>query len=219
MTLDNNWVWILVLLCVVPAALTILIFAWVIRRGQRMFTPDLSQLQARFNELQEKNPNASRDELVAQIIQGQSLRAGIVGAVTSVGGFWFIPITLPLDLFYSARIQTASLHFLAWAYGIRDEDRVLNLGEVLALPALKFVRVTPEMVAEWQNQFASRVYRRVAVMVLEKSFAKLIPGLGLIVGFVVNYLSSRLFARLASAYYATQSGKATVIGKVNPTSP
>jgi hypothetical protein len=204
MTLDNNWVWILVLLCVVPAALAILIVALVIRRGQRMFTPDLSALQARYNELQSQNPNAS---------QGQSLRAGIVGAITSVGGFWFIPITLPLDLFFSARIQTASLHFLAWAYGIRDEDRVLNLGEVLSLPALKFVKVTPEMVSEWQNQFATRVYRRIATMVLEKSFAKLIPGLGLIVGFGVNYFSARLFARLASAYYSTQSGKNVITAR------
>ncbi len=219
MTLDNNLIWFLVLLCVVPAALAILIFAIIIRRGQRMFTPDLSQLQARYNELQAQNPNVSRDELVARIIQGQALRAGIVGAVTSVGGFWFIPITLPLDLFYSARIQTASLHFLAWAYGIRDEDRVLNIGEVLAMPALRFVKVTPEMVGEWQNQFATRAYRRIATMVLEKSFAKLIPGLGLIVGFVVNYLSTRLFARLASAYYATQAGKSIVSGSAKVSSP
>lgn len=207
MNLDNNLAWILILLCVVPAALAIFIVAWIIRRGQRMFTPDLSQLQARFNQLQAQNPNASREALVGRIIQGQALRAGIVGALTSVGGFWFIPVTLPLDLFFSARIQTATLHFLAWAHGIRDEDRVLNLGEALALPALRFVTITPERVAEWQNQFASRVYRRVAVMVLEKSFAKLIPGLGLVVGFAVNYFSARLFARLASAYYATQAGR------------
>jgi hypothetical protein len=207
MNLDNNLAWILVLLCVVPAALAIFTVAWIIRRGQRMFTPDLSQLQARFSQLQAQNPNASREALVGRIIQGQALRAGIVGALTSVGGFWFIPVTLPLDLFFSARIQTATLHFLAWAHGIRDEDRVLNLGELLALPALRFVTVTPEMVAEWQNQFASRVYRRVAVLVLEKSFAKLIPGLGLVVGFAINYLSARLFARLASAYYAAQAGR------------
>lgn len=184
-----------------------------------MFTPDFSQLQSRFDQLQAENPNASREELVSRIIRGQSIRAGIVGAVTGVGGLWFIPVTLPLDLFYSARIHTTTMHFLAWAYGIRDEDRVLNLGELLALPALKFVKVTPGMVGEWQNQFASRVYRRIAVLVLEKSFAKLIPGLGLFIGFLVNYLSARLFARLASAYYATQAGKGVVTGKVKVTSP
>jgi hypothetical protein len=214
MNIDNNFVWILVLLCVVPAALAILIFAWIIRQGKHMFTPDLAQLQARFDELQTQNPNASRDVLVARIIQNQAIRAGIVGAVTSVGGVWFLPIELPLDLFFSARVHTATMHFLAWAYGIRDEDRVLNLGELLALPALDFVKISPDMVGQWQTQFAGRMYRRIAVLVLEKSFAKLIPGLGLIVGFVVNYFSARLFARLASAYYATQAGKNIVQGKL-----
>ncbi len=205
MQLDTTTILLLslALCCIVPAIVLAVASVLVLRQGQRLLTPEVSDLQKRFDTLRAANPGTSPDKFVAQIIHRQALRSGIVGALTSVGGVWVLPLGLAIDLYTSARNQAATMHFLAWANGIRDEDRVLKIGEMLALRGLENkINIPEETLMNWQTGFASRVYAEIAGQVLQKSFAKLIPGLGLITGFVVNYASARLFAMAAQAYYS-----------------
>lgn len=203
MTLDtNNLVLLLGLCCVVPTLVLVVAALVLVRRGQQFFAPDLSVLQQRFERMKQQSPDAARDVFIRKIIRRQSLSAGIIGAITSVGGIPLLPIGLIADLYLSARNQNATMQFLAWAYGIDDEQRSLKLGESLALRALDRFQITPERLTQWQTQFAGRVYRELIGLILSKSFAKLIPFAGLIIGFVVNYFSARLFATLASQYYS-----------------
>lgn len=203
MTTDtNNLLWLVLLACIVPTVLLALLAVLLVRRSQQFLAPDLSNLQQRFERMKQQDPNAARDVFIRKIIRRQSLGAGIIGAITSVGGIPLLPIGLIADLYLSARNQNATMQFLAWAYGIDDEQRSLKLGESLALRALDRFQITPERLTQWQTQFAGRVYRELIGVILSKSFAKLIPFAGLIIGFAVNYFSARLFATLASQYYS-----------------
>ncbi|MDX2140921.1 MAG: hypothetical protein SF123_22750 [Chloroflexota bacterium] len=203
MTIDtNNLLWLVLLACIVPTVLLALLAVVLVRRSQQFLAPDLSALQQRFERMKQQDPNAARDVFIRKIIRRQSLGAGIIGAITSVGGIPLLPIGLIADLYLSARNQNATMQFLAWAYGIDDEQRSLKLGESLALRALDRFQITPERLTQWQTQFAGRVYRELIGVILSKSFAKLIPFAGLIIGFAVNYFSARLFATLASQYYS-----------------
>jgi hypothetical protein len=198
----NNLLWLVLLACIVPTVLLALLAVLLVRRSQQFLAPDLSNLQQRFERMKQQDPNAARDVFIRKIIRRQSLGAGIIGAITSVGGIPLLPIGLIADLYLSARNQNATMQFLAWAYGIDDEQRSLKLGESLALRALDRFQITPERLTQWQTQFAGRVYRELIGVILSKSFAKLIPFAGLIIGFAVNYFSARLFATLASQYYS-----------------
>jgi hypothetical protein len=200
---SSSLVWSLVLCCIVPAVVLALVSVAVLRQGQKFLTPDVGDLQKRFAALRAKYPDTAPEKFIHQVIHRQALRSGIIGALTSVGGVWVLPLGLVIDLYASARNQAATMHFLAWANGIRDEDRILKIGEMLALRGLEDrLNVTPEVLMGWQTRFASRVYGEIAAQVLQKSFAKLIPGLGLLIGFVVNYISARLFASAAQTYYS-----------------
>jgi hypothetical protein len=193
----------LVLCCIAPTIVLAVVSVLALRQGQRLLTPELSDLQRRFDHLRAQHPQTTPEAFVRQIIHRQALRSGIIGALTSVGGVWVLPFGLAIDLYASARNQAATMHFLAWANGIRDEDRVLKIGEMLALRGLEDkINIPPETLMNWQSRFANRVYGEIAVQILQKSFAKLIPGLGLIVGFAVNYISARLFAAAAHTYYS-----------------
>jgi hypothetical protein len=189
--------------CIVPTIVLAALSVWALRQSKSLLTPEVSDLQKRFDTLRAKDPGAAPDKFIRQVIHRQSLRSGVIGALTSVGGVWVLPFGLAIDLYASARNQAATMHFLAWANGIRDEDRVLKIGEMLALRGLEDkINIAPEVLINWQTRLANRVYGEIAVQILQKSFAKLIPGLGLILGFVVNYLSARLFATAAQAYYS-----------------
>jgi hypothetical protein len=51
------------------------------------------------------------------------------------------------------------------------------------------------------------VQRRIMRIATEKAAAKLVPGLGLIVGFAVNYLTTRAIGHAADLWYRRTDGR------------
>jgi hypothetical protein len=198
--LDNNsWPWILAFCCAVPFILTVILSVYVIRHGQHWLTPDLEDLQRAYAKLKAANPGLSTDDLVSKIIRRQAVRAGIIGALTSVGGIFELPFGLIIDLYTTSRIQNATLYFIAQAFSAEGRVPLLNMNQALALRAEDRVR---DFIVHQGSAGAQRVYRRLMVILVEKTFAKLIPGIGLIVGFLVNYSISRGITQLAARYYS-----------------
>ncbi|MCC6615556.1 MAG: hypothetical protein IT320_18935 [Anaerolineae bacterium] len=196
---------LLLLFCVIPTALLIVVTIFILQRAQKLVTPSAEDLRANFARLEAQRPSEPREALVARIIRRQALVSGAIGALTSVGGIVTLPFGLAIDLFTTARIQSATLQFLAWAYGHRDEQAVLQLTEALALRE----RDVTGYVAAQTPALTQRLIRRITVLVVEKTFAKLIPGIGLIVGFVVNYAIARGTSWLAARWYAAHAGTAS----------
>jgi hypothetical protein len=208
---NPNWSVLLAVCCVLPVLVLLLLSIVVIRTGQRWVTPDEGELRARFEKLRAQNPSFSTDQLVRSVIHQQAVRAGVIGAITSVGGLFLLPLGLIFDLYTSARIQTTMLHFIAWAYaaslpqggtgqgGAGRTVNILGLNEALVLRAEEQAQ---QFVLERSSVLAGRLYRRVMLIIVEKTFAKLIPGIGLLVGFIVNYTIARGIGQVAAGWYS-----------------
>ncbi len=198
---NNNWLVLGALCCVVPTLALLVASAWVIRNGQRFLTPDTEDLHRGFERLKSQNPQASPDELVNKIIRRQAIRSGIIGAVTSVGGLPLLPFGMTIDLYASARIQNSTLHFIAWALnpqGATATTPILSLAQTLKLGEGGQL---DEMLSNQTQVWGLGLSRRLVTMVTEKAFAKLIPGLGLVIGFIVNYAITRGISQLAVRWY------------------
>jgi hypothetical protein len=185
-------------LCVLPlvtfAVLAFIIYRTGMQRVEGWFEPDATQLSQRMDDLRQKNPDATTEQLVNKMIHRQALRAGVVGAITGIGGFWTLPLALPLDLALSFRIQATLVNFIAYLYGETDPSPI-NQQVRAMLVMTGSSRVTGTTI---------NLLTRLAVRVAGKSLAKMIPFLGAVISFAVNYLIVQVMGRAAAKWYARQ---------------
>ncbi len=187
--------------CIFPAVVLLLAGFMIIRnfsRFLRNLTPDVDGLQRQYASLKAAHPTDSPKQLVRRIIDRYAFGQGVVGALTSVGGFITLPLGLSIDLFHAGKSSTALSHFIAQIYGIED-GKALNAGQLLVLGERK---VPPQQLAVWQERLSGLAYQQLAKLILKKSFAKVIPFAGAIIGFAVNYSSAQFFGRAADQYYS-----------------
>ena len=189
------------LLCLLPLLATAVLAFVVFRAGQQRldtwFASDPAKLQEYVATMRAKQPDISREQLINRIIRRQAFRAGIVGAVTGIGGFWTLPIALPIDLALSFQIQAQLVNFIAYLYNERNQDD-LNTRVRTYLIMTGSSKVT---------QTTTRYLTRLAVRVAGKSFAKIIPVAGAIISFAVNYVIVVVMGRAAARWYAQSAGQ------------
>lgn len=209
--MEIDWNQVLIVCCVAPAILLFIVgfvivrnFRRFIRRFTEFSAPDADALHQQFAQMQAANPSATQQQLIQRIINQYAFRQGVVGAITSVGGFIVLPFGLTLDMLHSARSNAALSYFIAQTYGIDDVNKSLNFSQLLALRRGK---VSFNDVIMWQDQLTGVVYQQFMQWILRKSFAKVIPGLGAIIGFIVNYSSAQVFGRIAQQYYSGNAAK------------
>jgi hypothetical protein len=197
---QNEWLLVgLGLCCVVPFVALLLASLWVIRNAANWIQPDTAHLQSRYAKLKAANASATDDQLVNKIIQQQALRSGIIGAITSVGGLPALPFGLTIDLYTSARIQSETLYFIAQVYSREGaRQQVLKLDEALRL---RLGAGGNALLVEGGQRLGAYLIRRLVVIITEKTAAKVIPGIGLIIGFAVNYLMMQGMGRLAARWH------------------
>lgn len=190
--LSSNLLLIVVLFCVVPSLLLAIAAFFVWKRLEHFATPDVSEMQQQFAELRAARPTATDEELIRKVINRQARKCGIVGAVTSLGGFFTLPIALPADILISLRIQAAMVEFIAEQYGQHD----ISEAEVRMRTAL--VVAGGRGVTERTTAYLMRFMLRY----MGKTFAKLVPFVGAIIGFVVNYAIALATANAAIRWYS-----------------
>lgn len=198
---NNNWLLLLGLCCAIPALFFLVAGVWVIQRGQSLLIPDTASLATSYAGLKAKNPTLPTEKLVAKIVHQQAVRAGLIGAVTSVGGLLTLPIGLGIDLFASARVQNATLFFIAQAFGAEGRIPIIGLNDALSMRVEGAAR---NFLIARGEQVARRMTQRLLVIIAEKSIAKIIPGIGLLIGFAVNYAIARGISEIAVRYYSGQ---------------
>lgn len=207
----NAWLYIMLiytaLCCVVPMVALGIGAYWAYRHGSsflnNLITPDVDRMQATFQQMRERYPEKTPDELVATIIQRQSLRCGAIGAITGVGGLPTLPITLPIDMVFSYRIQAAMVNFIARAY---DHNNFLPKEEEVMASLVVFGN---SQLTDSATQAATKAITSLIGDVGSRFVAKLIPLAGALVGFLVNYLTTQATGRLAAEFY---SGRASAAG-------
>lgn len=189
----------LIACCIIPFMLITVATVWTLRYGRAYIIPDFADMQADFLKLKNKYPHEADSKLAQRIINKQARRSGVIGALTSVGGIFILPFGLALDMYSSARIQNTMLQFLAWVYAPST-----NASSSLALlDALKLQsnQTAQNLAIAGTHRLSRGIYRRVMVEVAEKSFAKLIPIIGLAFGYGVNYFATRGMGEAVRRYY------------------
>jgi hypothetical protein len=186
------------LLCVLPLATFAVLAFVVIRAGQKRLEdwlgPDVEKLQNFYDDQHARFPQAAREALVRRVVQRQALRCGLVGALTGLGGLFTLPVALPIDIVLSFRIQAALVNFIAHHYG--DSD-----------PAGASATVRGYLVMTGSSrvtQTTTRVLSELALRLIGKSFAKLVPVIGAVIGFAVNYSIVQVMGRAALRWYISQ---------------
>ena len=141
--------------------------------------------------------------MVKIIVGRQARRCGLIGAITSVGGVFTLPFGLTIDLFTTARIQNEMLYFIASVYQPPGVDmEALDIREALGL---RLNATGQAMVVEGGQRLSRYAIRELTVLLVEKTIAKVIPGLGLMIGFLVNYLTTQAMGRLVALWYERQA--------------
>lgn len=204
---DGNTPWLViftlssVIFCIIPM-IALVVGTWIaFRKGQSFITglidPNTDQMQASFEKLREQYPNKTPDQLVRRVIQRQSVRCGLVGLVTSIGGFVTLPIALPIDMVLTYRIQGAMVNFIARAYG-RDPVFLKEDEAVAALVMFGTSKVTTS---------ATQAAMKVVLEVGGKTLSKVVPLAGAIIGFLMNYLTTQATGYLAAGVYSGQAAQ------------
>jgi hypothetical protein len=196
----NDWGVLLVVCCVVPVVLIGAVTFWVMWNASRYLQPDHAELQQVFDSLKAKHANDTPDQLVKRIIHRQSLRSGVIGAITSVGGLPTLPFGLTIDLYTTARIQSETLYFIAQVYRQNGvTPRILNLNEFLSM---RLEEGGNQLLMMGGQQVSGYLVRKILVLIVEKTVIKIIPGIGLLIGFAVNYFTMQGMGRLANHWYS-----------------
>lgn len=182
------------LLCLLPVALTFIVGWYALRYAQRQLEnlsgADADKLQARYVALQGSSRSSVPDEAhIRRIIHEQSLRCGMVGLITGLGGFITLPIAMPVDYLLTTRTQVAMLRFIAAAYG-RSEGVSEKLTTYAVLSGSETVTKT-----------SARLIVRLLTRFLGKWLSKFIPIVGALISFAVNYVFAQSLGRAAMLLY------------------
>ncbi|GAB4308374.1 MAG: hypothetical protein Kow00117_01650 [Phototrophicales bacterium] len=193
--LDNLWANLplyFLIFCCVPMVFMLLAIYWGWRRLADFTSPDVSRIEKNFSDLKKKHPNWDDNRLIQRVIRQQAWRCGVIGAVTSLGGFYTLPVMLPVDVVLSSQVQAALVTFIAQHYGQH------HTGE-----AESRIRTALIMSGGVQaSRSTSTLLTRFAVYLMQKSFAKLIPFVGAVIGFGVNYMIASGVGYAAQRWYA-----------------
>lgn len=192
----SNWLQLFFLFgCVLPIVVMIVLGGLAFYFGRKwvedFVEPDLPKLTAKMAEIQAKEPTISKEKLIGKVVHQQALKCGMVGAVTGIGGFITLPITLPIDMLLTARYQATMVSFIAKVHGY--DESVENKAATYAVMtgSTEVSKITTAMIQKYAPRF------------IGKSFSKLIPIFGAVISFVVNYTLARSMARAANVWYSS----------------
>lgn len=195
--------WIFLLGCVLPIVVMIMLSVIAFYFGKQwvedFIAPDVPKLNEKLITMRAKKPNIDDKKLIGKVIHEQAFKCGIVGAITGFGGFVTLPVTLPIDMLLTARYQATMVSFIAQIYGF--EDSVENKAATYAVMtgSTEVSKVTTKVIQKYAPRF------------IGKSFSKLIPVVGAVIAFVVNYFLARSMAGVAIAWYSNKSREEIIV--------
>lgn len=152
----------------------------------------------------------------------KTLKNGLVGAATSAGGFITLPIAVPADLIASWKIQIFMAMSIAHVYGLEPDssdlrtDIYLILAGDSAKEALKRVGievskgVTKKAIQKYiTREIMVKIWKIIPQRIITKageksmtSFMRMVPLVGIPVGFAFDYLAARTVGATAIHYYS-----------------
>lgn len=186
-----------------------------------VMSTDHVTIEAYVDKLREQNPGISCDKLAHKILDRKSVKNGLVGAITGLGGLITLPISVPADLICTWRIQAAMAFSIAYVYGhtkntidLKTDLYIIIAGDSVK-QALKRVgiEVTKSVTKKAVQKYVTRdvmvkIWKVVGQKIITKageksltSFMKMVPLVGAPVGFVFDWVATQAVGRFAISYY------------------
>lgn len=186
-----------------------------------VISTDYVAIEAYVDKLREQNKNISCDELAKKILHRKSIKNGLVGAITGVGGLITLPVSIPADLTLSWRIQASMAFSIAYVYGHTKDttdlktDLYIILAGDSAKEALKRIgievskSVTKKAIQRYiTRDIMKKIWKVVGQKIITKageksliSFMKMVPLVGAPVGFTFDWIGTQAIGRFAMSYY------------------
>lgn len=186
-----------------------------------VLSTDHVTIETYVNKLHEQNIGISCDELAKKVLHRKSLKNGLVGAATGLGGLITLPVTIPTDLICSWRIQASMAFSIAYVYGHTKDttdlktDLYLILAGDSAKEALKRIgieaskAVTKKAVEKYiTRDVMTKIWKVISQKIITKageksltSFMKMVPLVGAPVGFAFDWAAAKTVGKFAITYY------------------
>ncbi|MEL6408106.1 MAG: EcsC family protein [Chloroflexota bacterium] len=185
--------WFFLLGCVLPTVILLVLGIALFYFGQKwvgdFVDPDLEKLEAKLKAFKEEDPDITDQELISKVVHQEAFKCGVVGAITGFGGFVTLPIAIPVDMVLTARYQATMVSFIAKINGYEEslENKMTTYAIMTGSTELSKLTIAA------LKSYAPRI--------IGKSLSKLIPFLGAVLGFIVNYTMAQSLARAAQAWY------------------
>jgi hypothetical protein len=178
-------------------------------------------VRAYVQKLRRQNPGISDDDLARKIVGRKAFKNGLVGAATGLGGLMTLPVTVPVDLALSWRIQVMMALSVACVYGHSADttdlktDIYIILAGNSAKEALKRIGIetsktlTKKAIQKYvTREIMKKIWKVAGRKVVTKagqksvtSFVKWIPLVGALVGFAFDWTAARTAGEFAIKYY------------------
>lgn len=184
-----KWILILSLLAGLLFLLVVALLLWKAKQlVANAVKSDPVALAKLVDRLRRKHPELDDRALCKKIILRQANRAGLVGFITGVGGLPTLPLALPIDIALTIRIQANMVHMMRLVIGVH-EDEIPEAGLWLATTGGLELATA-----------GSTALREVVVKTISKSLLKLLPLIGGVIGFGLNWASTQTMGRLGMKY-------------------
>lgn len=174
------------------------------------------------NKLRSQNPGISSDDLARKIVRRKSVKNGLVGAATGLGGLITLPVAVPVDLVASWKMQIFMILAIAHVYGHNEKtidiktDVYLILAGDSAKEALKRVGaevakgVTKKTVSKYiTREIMKKIWKIVPQKIITKageksltSFVRMVPLVGAPVGYAFDWGAAQVVGKNAIKYYS-----------------
>ena len=113
-----------------------------------------------------------------------------------------------MDFALSAKIQAATIHFIAQTYAPGQSADTLRLQTYAILAGQRFSQQWAEGSSRVVQAAITQIIRRLVVETTAESLLKIVPLVGGLVGFAFNFAATRIVGRLAIRWYVGRGEQA-----------
>lgn len=194
--LSQTLQWLFLLGCVLPILVMLVLGVVAFYFGRKwvedFIEPDVEKLHAKLVTLRQQRPQAGEKALIATVMHEQAMKCGVIGAITGLGGFVTLPIALPVDILLSARYQASMISFIAQVYGYYETTENKAATYAVMTGSTHLSQISANMLAKYVPRFVGKLS------------SKLVPFVGALISFAVNYAIARSMGTLAMKWYQSK---------------
>ncbi len=173
-------------------------------------------------KLRLQNPGITDIELSKKIVSRKSLKNGLVGASTGVGGLITLPVTIPADLLITWKMQIHLALTIAHIFGHTSNTTDLKTDVYLILAGNSSKEVLKRFGIALGNgmtkkaiqksvtrEMMKKIWKVIPQKIITKageksmtSFMKMVPLVGAPIGFGFDYVATNAVGKLAIKFYS-----------------